>query len=127
MTTSSSPTHGDAKIARGEIPELSNFFKKMAVTEKERQVYHDRGWLAGNLNSTILEVDVPTVDDSIVICFESHLSARLGLLPSKFLVSIMNNLGCALVHFNPNAIAALSIFMKLCECWLEISPDTSLF
>jgi hypothetical protein len=113
MTTSSSPTHGDAKIARGEIPELSNFFKKMAVTEKERQVYHDRGWLAGNLNSTILEVDVPTVDDSIVICFESHLSARLGLLPSKFLVSIMNNLSCALAHFNPNTIAALSIFVKL--------------
>jgi hypothetical protein len=39
----------------------------------------------------------------------------------------MNYLGCELVHFNPNAIIALSYFTMLCECWLGITSDTSLF
>jgi hypothetical protein len=127
ITTSSSPTCGATKIVEGKILELSNFFKKMTIIEEEHQAYHDRGWVADNLISTIPEVDVPTVHDSIVICFESHLSAGLGLPPTKLLVSIMNYLGCALVHFNLNAITALSSFAILCECWLGISLDTSLF
>jgi hypothetical protein len=62
-----------------------------------------------------------------VVCFESHLVVGLGLPPSKFLVVIMNFLRCELVHFNLNAIATLSCFMMLCECWLGITQDTSLF
>jgi hypothetical protein len=56
----------------------------------------------------IPEVDVSTVHDSTTICFESYLIAGLGLSTSKFLSSIMNFLGCEFVHFNPNAIVALS-------------------
>jgi hypothetical protein len=67
------------------------------------------------------------VDNSTVVCFESHLITELGLLPSKFLVSILNFLGCELVHLNLNAIVALSCFTMLCECWLGIAPDISLF
>jgi hypothetical protein len=70
---------------------------------------------------------VPTVDNSIVVCFESHLIAWLGLPPSKFLVSIINFLVCELVHLNLNAIATLSHFTMLVECWLGIPQDTSLF
>jgi hypothetical protein len=43
MATSSSPTRGAAKIAEGEILELTDFFKKTVVTEDDRRVYHDRG------------------------------------------------------------------------------------
>jgi hypothetical protein len=53
-------------------------------------------------------VEVLTVDNSTIVCFECHLIAGLGLPPSKFLVSILNFLGCELVHLNPNAITALS-------------------
>jgi hypothetical protein len=67
------------------------------------------------------------VDNSTVVCFESHLATGLGLPPSKFLVSILNFLMCALVHLNPNGIATLSCFTMLCECWLGIAPDTSMF
>jgi hypothetical protein len=81
----------------------------------------------GNLISSIPEVDVPTTHDSTMVCFESHLVTGLGLPPNKFLVAIMNFLGCELVHFNSNAIATLSCFTMLCECWLGIMPDTSLF
>jgi hypothetical protein len=127
MATSSSPTRGAAKMADGEIPELTDFFKKTTVTEEDRKAFHDRGWLAGNLISSIPEVDVHTVEGSIILCFESQLAVGLGLSPSKFLSSIMNYLGCSLVHLNANAVSALNIFAMLCEYWLEIPPDTSLF
>jgi hypothetical protein len=125
--TASSPTRGAALMAKGEIPELSDFFKKMSVTDDERQAYHDRGWLTGNIISSIPEVDVPTVKVSIVVRFEPHLVAKMGLPPCKFLVTIMGYLNCELFHFNPNAISALSSFVMLCECWLGITSDTSLF
>jgi hypothetical protein len=108
------------------IPEISNYWKKSNVSEANHQSYHDFGWLTGNLISSIHEVYVPTTHGSTVVCFESHLVAGLGHPPSKFLVAIMNFLGCEMVHFNPNAIATLSCFTKLCEYWLGIAPDTSL-
>jgi hypothetical protein len=67
------------------------------------------------------------VDGSTMVCFESHLVAGLGLPPSKFLVAIMNFLRCKLVHLNPNTITTLSCFTMLCEWWLGITSDTSLF
>jgi hypothetical protein len=125
--TSSSLTPAAIKMVEGKIPEMSKFFKKTTITEGECQAYHDVCWLSGSLVSTIPMVEIPTVHDSTVICFESHLIAGLGLPPSKFLVTIMSNPGCGLVHFNHNAIVALSCFTMLCECWLGITLDTSLF
>jgi hypothetical protein len=127
MVTSSSLTHGATKMADGEIPKLTNFFKKITVIEDDRQAYHDRGWLVGNLISFIPEVDVPTIEGSTILCFESQLVAGLGLSTSKFLSSIMNSFRCSLVHLNPNVVFALSSFVMLCECWLRIPADTSLF
>jgi hypothetical protein len=79
------------------------------------------------LVSFIPEVVVPTVEGSSIICFKSQLAAGVGLPPNKFLSGIMNYLGCSLVHLNSNAVAALSSFVMLCECWLGIPSDTSLF
>jgi hypothetical protein len=81
--------------------------------------------LGSGLESLVPKVDIPMVDGSTVVCFESHLIAELGLPPSKFLVAIMNFLGCELVHLNLNVIATLSFFTMLCECWLGITPDIS--
>jgi hypothetical protein len=127
MTTSSSLTHGASLMAKGEIPELTDFFKRTTITEEELQAYHHHGWLTSNVLSSIPEVDVSTVHGSSILCFETHLLTGLGLPSSKLLAAIMNYLGCSLVHFNANAIAALSSFMMLCECWLGIPPDSSLF
>jgi hypothetical protein len=71
MVTSSSPTRGATKMADGKILELTDFFKKMTVTKDDRKAYHDRGWMPGNLLSFIPEVDVPTIDGSTILCFES--------------------------------------------------------
>jgi hypothetical protein len=127
VTTTSSPTRGTALMAKGKIPELSDFFKKTSITDAERQAYHKRGWLTGNVISSVHEIDVPTTEGSTAICFESHLIAGLGLSPSKFLVTILGYLNCKLFHLNPNAISALSTFVMPCECWLRIVSDTSLF
>jgi hypothetical protein len=51
-----------------------------------------------------------------MVCIESYMVAGLGLSPSKFLIAIMNFLGCELVHFNLNVITALSCFTMLYEC-----------
>jgi hypothetical protein len=99
--TSYSPTLAATKMADRKLPEMSDFFKKITVTMEERLAYHNFSWLTGNLISMIPEVDVLTVHDSTTIYFESYLIAGLGLPPSKFLSSIMNFLGCELVHFNP--------------------------
>jgi hypothetical protein len=115
ITAMTSPTHGATLMAKGKIPELSDFFKKTSVTDDERQAYHECGWLIGNIISSISEVDVPTIEGSIVVYFESHLVVGLGLSPNKFLVTIMCYLNCELFHFNPNAISALSTFVMLCE------------
>jgi hypothetical protein len=114
--TSSSPTLGAIKMTDRKISEMSEFFKKTTVTDEEHHTYHDFGWLTGNLISTVHEVNVLTVHGSTILCFESHLITGLGLPPSKFLAAIMNFLGCELVHFNPNDIAALNCFTMLCEC-----------
>jgi hypothetical protein len=125
--TSSSPTLAATKMVDRKVLEMIDFFKKTIVTEEEHLAYHNFSWVTGNLISMIPEVDIHTVHDSTTIHFEPYLIAGLGLPPSKFLSSIMNFLGCELVHFNHNTIAALSCFAMLCECWLRIAPDTSLF
>jgi hypothetical protein len=125
--TSSSPTLATTKMPDRKVPKMRDIFKKTTVTEEERLTYHSFDWLTRNLISMITEVDVCIVYDSTTICFESYLIVGLGLLPRKFLSSIMNFLGCELVHFTPNAIASLSCFAILCECWLGIAPNTSLF
>jgi hypothetical protein len=127
LVVSSSLNVAAMKIAKKTTPEMVDYWKKTLVTESDRQSYHSFGWFNGGLESTARTVDFPTVDDTIVVCFESHLVAGLGLPPSKFLVAVMSHLGCELVHFNPNAIATLSCFTMLCKCWLGISPNTSLF
>jgi hypothetical protein len=108
MAASSSPTHGATRMAKGEIPELTDFLKKTSVTKDDRRAYHDRGLLTVNLVSFIPDVDVPTVESSTILCFESQLAAGIGLPPSKFLSSIMNYLGCSLVHLNSNAVRHLA-------------------
>jgi hypothetical protein len=60
MMISSSPTRGASLMAKGEILELIDFFKRTSVTEEELQFYHHHGWLTGNVLSFIPEVDVPT-------------------------------------------------------------------
>jgi hypothetical protein len=104
------------KMVNKTTPSISDYWKKLTITEDDRFAYHATGWLSGGLESIIRTVEYPMVDGTTMVCFESHLIVGLGLPPSKFFVAIMNFLECELVPFNPNAITALSCFVMLCEC-----------
>jgi hypothetical protein len=69
MTTLSSSTCSTSLMAKGEIPELMDFFKRTTITEEELQALQTRGWLTGNVISTIPKVDVPTIHGSTLLCF----------------------------------------------------------
>jgi hypothetical protein len=118
LMASSSSNEAIAKMANKTTPApaLSDYWKKSTVTEANRSAYHTIGRLGGALESFVPIVEMPMVDNSTVVSFESHLIAGLGLPPSKFLVSILNFLRCELVHLNLKVIAALSCFTILCEC-----------
>jgi hypothetical protein len=62
--TSSSATLAIIKMADKIVPNMTDYWKKSTITEKEHQAYHDFGWLAGNLISTVPDVDIPTMHDS---------------------------------------------------------------
>jgi hypothetical protein len=71
MAASSSPTRGATRMVKWEILKLTDFFRKMTMTEDDCRAYHDSGWLTGNLVFFIPEVDVPTIEGSTILCFES--------------------------------------------------------
>jgi hypothetical protein len=84
--TSSSATLATIKMADNQIPEITDFWKISNISKANRQAYHNLGWLTGNLISSIPKIDIPTTHGLIVVCYESHLVAGLGLHPSKFLL-----------------------------------------
>jgi hypothetical protein len=116
VVASSSSNAVIEKMARKDVHVLTDYSKKSKVTEADRAANHTADWLSGGVESFVPDLELLTVDNTIVVCFDSHLSAGLDLPPSKFLVSILNFLRCELVHLNPNAIAALSYFTMLCKC-----------
>jgi hypothetical protein len=55
--------------------------------EEDLTTYHATGWLPGVVLCSTTPLEFPTIDRTIIVCFESHLMCGLGLPPSKFLVS----------------------------------------
>jgi hypothetical protein len=127
LAASSSSNEAATKMANKTSPSMSDYWKKSTITDADCSAYHATGWLGGGMEFHVPEVDIPMVDGSTLVYFKYHLVIGLGLPPSKFLVAIMNFLGRELVHLNSNAIAALSCFTMICECWLGIASNTSLF
>jgi hypothetical protein len=90
MTSSSNAA--TEKIEKKDIPMMTDYWKKSIVIEAESSSYFTMtGWLLGGVESSISDLEFPTVDNITVICFESHLIVRLDLPPSKFLVSILDD------------------------------------
>jgi hypothetical protein len=45
------------------------------VTEADHSAYHAASWLPGGLESFIADLEFPTIDNTIVVCFESQVRA----------------------------------------------------
>jgi hypothetical protein len=126
-SSTSSPTKTDQVMAESKIPNLYEYWKAPTVDEDDISNFHTAGWLPGDLVCSPTSLEFKTIDRTNIAYFELHLMCSLRLPPSKFLITILNCLGCELIHLHPNAIDALSCFSMLCECWLGIPPDTFLF
>jgi hypothetical protein len=122
-----SPTKADQTMAEIKIPNLYAYWKAPTVDEDDITNFPVVGWLPGGLVCSPTSLEFPTIDLTNIVYFELHLMCGLSRPPSKFLVAILNYLGCELIHLHPNAIVVLSCFSMLCKCWLGIPPDTFLF
>jgi hypothetical protein len=114
-STSSSTMDGQAMVKK-QILSLYEFWKALTVTDEDITNFHAAGWLPGVLLCTPTTLDFPTVNCTNIVYFESHMMCGLYLPPSKFFVSVLNYLGCELVHLHSNVIAVLNCFSMLCEC-----------
>jgi hypothetical protein len=103
-------------MTKKQIPNLYLYWKVPTVTDKDIANFHDVGWLPGILLCTPTTLEFPSIDHTNIVCFESYLMCGLGIPPSKFLLTVLNYIGCELLYLHLNAIAALSCFSMLCEC-----------
>ncbi|KAI5005478.1 hypothetical protein ZWY2020_032721 [Hordeum vulgare] len=124
---------------------------KAAAPAQRRQRPLPAGWIQGDfLPSTVTEGDLlQLVEDRMIIhkswrlpaenevepapregervLLLSHVYRAFSLPPHPFFKGIMNNFGAQLHHFPPNAIAHLSAFIVMCECFIGCPPHWGLF
>lgn len=106
------------------VDTTSEYWKKCSSTAKRLNTLMVRGILSESLCFQIPRAKkVPKPKPSEMIVFEAHFLCGFGLPPSSFLKSVCQFYKIGLVHLKPNAIASLSVFVMLCECWLGIEPD----
>jgi hypothetical protein len=61
------------------------------------------------------------------VLFVSYLSCGLALPISPFFVLLLEELGRQLQHLTPHSILQAAIFAHLCEMFVRVAPNTSLF
>jgi hypothetical protein len=115
-------------LAEGKgIPTPDEYWMRSKLVDEDLRWYIGEGLLPGALPYHIPDNDYPLVDGDRLVSFESNVRCGMGFPPSDFLGSVCQHFRVELVHLNSNAIAALSVFVILCECWLGVPPDLDLF
>jgi hypothetical protein len=71
--------------------------------------------------------DIPTPNTNEIVVFASFFQHGFGLLVYDFLCSLLDHYQIELVHLNPNSILQIAVFVHLCEAYLGIPPNFSLF
>jgi hypothetical protein len=59
--------------------------------------------------------------------FTAFFQREVGLPAYDFLHSLLHHYKIELVHLNPNLILQITIFVHLCEAYLAVLPNFSLF
>ncbi|KAI4991153.1 hypothetical protein ZWY2020_039524 [Hordeum vulgare] len=124
--------------------------KKGAASTQRRQRALPVGWIQGDfLPSTVRETDVlelvehgmvvnkswrlpegemePVPKEGERVLLLRHVARGFSLPPHPFFRGIMNYFRVQLHHFPPNAIAHLSAFITLYECFIGCPPHWGLF
>jgi hypothetical protein len=71
--------------------------------------------------------DIPTPNMNGIVVLTSFFQRGFGLLVCDFLRSLLDHYKIELVHLNPNSIIKITVFVHLCEAYLGIPLNFSLF
>jgi hypothetical protein len=71
--------------------------------------------------------DLPTPNTNKIVVFSSFFQCRFGLSAHDFFHGLLDHYQIDLVHLNPNSILQIAVFVHLCEAFLDILPNFSLF
>jgi hypothetical protein len=64
--------------------------------------------------------DIPTPNTKEIVVFFTFLQHGFGLPTSDFVCGLLHHYKIELVHRNPNSIIQISIFVHLCEAFIDI-------
>ncbi|TVU15212.1 hypothetical protein EJB05_38720, partial [Eragrostis curvula] len=123
-----SPTKAQQLRAASTIPESMDHWKPGEIDEKYIAELRSIGWISDfvvtqeNKGSMCFSFDTTEIP-----VFESHLMCGFNLPPSDFLERVCKYYNIELIHLKPQAIALLSIFSTLCECWLGTACSLDLW
>jgi hypothetical protein len=71
--------------------------------------------------------DIPTPNTNEIVVLSSFFQCGFGLPTCKFHCGLLHHYEIKLVHFNPNSILQIIIFVHQCEAFLSVPPNFFLF
>lgn len=123
------PVGGGGSVPRP--PPEANYWGRTTVTEGQMRVLESQSIIPPQVTSgwrVPREDPWPIEKDGECVVFTSFYERRgLGLPLCPFMKQILSFYELDLVHFPPNAITSIAIFVHLCEAFLGIPPQLELF
>jgi hypothetical protein len=71
--------------------------------------------------------DLPTPNRNEIVVFSSFFQHGFNVLTCDFFHRLLYHYQIDLVHLNPNSILQIAVFVHLCEAFLGIPPNFTLF
>jgi hypothetical protein len=71
--------------------------------------------------------DIPTPNTNEIVVYNSFFQRGFYLPVCDFLRGLLDHYQIGLVHLNPNSILQMTIFVHVCEVFLEIPPNFPFF
>jgi hypothetical protein len=71
--------------------------------------------------------DIPTSNTNKIVVLSSFFQHEFGLPTSQFLCGLLHHYKIELVYLNPNSIHQIVILVHLCEAFLGVPQNVSLF
>jgi hypothetical protein len=71
--------------------------------------------------------DIATPNTNEIVVFSSFFQRGFGLSTCDFFRGLVDHYQIELVHLNPNFVLQIVVFVHLCEAFLGIPPNFSLF
>ncbi|TVU49213.1 hypothetical protein EJB05_00511, partial [Eragrostis curvula] len=127
-SSTGSPTRAHKMMEAGQTPNLADYWKAGEIDEAYIEVLRQSGCISDFVIAKENKGDfVFSFDTTEVALLESHLICGFNLPPSHFLERVCKFYKIELVHLKPQAIALMSLFTVLCECWLGTALSLDLW